>query len=106
MTAGNNNIYIGNQGAGDESQTIRVGTAQTRTFMAGIATASVSRAPVEVDTVTGQLGVVTSSARYKQNIAPMGTRSERVLELRSVTPPTASSIRRVIGNAKLPTYGN
>ena len=28
LTTGNNNIYIGNQGAGDESQTIRVGTAQ------------------------------------------------------------------------------
>ena len=85
LTTGNNNIFIGNQGVGDESQTIRIGTAQTQTFIAGIGNAGVSGAPVEVDTVTGQLGVVTSSARYKQDIAPMGTRSEKVLELRPVT---------------------
>src|SRR5262249_56340584 len=39
LTNGNNNIYIGNQGAGDESQTIRIGTAQAATFIAGINTA-------------------------------------------------------------------
>ena len=39
LTAGNNNIYIGNPGAGVEFQTIRVGTAQTSTFIAGIVTA-------------------------------------------------------------------
>jgi len=31
---GNNNIYIGNPGVGDESQTIRIGTAQTAAFIA------------------------------------------------------------------------
>jgi Chaperone of endosialidase len=61
LIIGNNNIYIGNQGAGDEFQT------------------------VEIDTTTGQLGVVPSSARYKQDIASMGTRSEKVLDLRPVT---------------------
>jgi len=85
LTRGHNNIYIGNQGAGAESQTIRVGTAQTRTFIAGINAAGVSDATVMVDTVTGQLGIVTSSARYKQNIAPMGIRSEKVLDLQPVT---------------------
>jgi len=53
LTNGNNNIYIGNQGGGDESQTIRIGTAQTRTFMAGIGTAPVSGAIVMVDSGTG-----------------------------------------------------
>jgi hypothetical protein len=81
----NNNIYISNQGAGDESQTIRIGTAQTQTFIAGINAAGVSDATVMVDTVTGQLGIVTSSARYKQDIVPMGTRCEKVLDLRPVT---------------------
>src|SRR5262245_42545649 len=33
---GNNNIYIGQPGFGDESQTIRIGTAQVRTFIAGV----------------------------------------------------------------------
>jgi hypothetical protein len=85
LTNGNNNIFIGNVGAGDESQTIRIGTAQVQTFIAGIANATVSGATVEVDAVTGQLGVMTSSARYKQDITPMGTSSEKVLNLRPVT---------------------
>jgi len=46
---GNNNIYIGNQGAGDESQTIRIGTAQPETFIAGINVAGVSGTAVVVN---------------------------------------------------------
>ncbi len=89
LVNGNNNIYIGNQGAGDESQTIRIGTAQTQTFIAGIATTPIvaNGATVEIDTTTGQLGLglQVSSARYKRDIAPMGIRSEGVLRLRPVT---------------------
>ena len=86
LTTGNNNIYIGNQGAGNESQTIRIGTAQMQTFIAGIAVAPVSGATVEIDTSTGQLGVGgASSIRYKRDIAPMAARSEKVLELHPVT---------------------
>jgi Chaperone of endosialidase len=83
---GNNNIYIGNQGASVESQTIRIGTAQAQTFVAGIANATVGNAAtVIIDTTTGQLGIPLSSARYKQDIVPMGSRSEKVLDLRPVT---------------------
>src|SRR5262245_24422229 len=85
LQTGNNNIYIGNQGAGDESQTIRIGTAQTGTFIAGISAASVGDAQVMVDTTTGQLGIVTSSARYKQAIEAIANRSEGLLKLRPVT---------------------
>jgi hypothetical protein len=86
LTTGNNNIYIGNSGNGDESQTIRIGTAQSSTFIAGINTANVTGVPVEINTTTGQLGVSgLSSARYKRDIAPMGTRSEKVLDLRPVS---------------------
>jgi hypothetical protein len=86
LTGGNNNIYIGSvSGASVESQTIRIGQAQRQTFIAGIGNASVSGATVEIDTTTGQLGILTSSARYKQDIAPMGARSEKVLDLRPVT---------------------
>jgi len=84
LQTGNNNIYIGNQGNGDESQTIRIGTAQAQTFIAGIVTAGVDGATVQVDG-NGQLGIAPSSARYKQDIAPMGIRSEKVLDLRPVT---------------------
>src|SRR5262249_31896210 len=81
---GNNNIYIGNQGAGDESQTIRIGTAQAQTFIAGISGVSVGGAAVLVDG-NGQLGVFTSSARYKRDIETMANRSEGLLKLRPVT---------------------
>src|SRR5262249_18301694 len=84
LQTGNNNIYIGNQGAGDESQTTRIGTPQTQTFIAGINGASVSGAAVLVDG-NGQLGVFTSSARYKKDIEPMASRSEGLLKLRPVT---------------------
>jgi len=85
LGTGNNNIYIGNQGAGDESQTIRIGTAQAQTFIAGINAATVGDAQVMVDTTTGQLGIVTSSARYKQDVETMANRSEGLLKLRPVT---------------------
>src|SRR5262249_33748171 len=82
----NNNLYIGNQGVGDESQTIRIGTAQTGTFIAGIANASVGNAAtVIIDTTTGQLGIPLSSARYKQDIEAMANRSEGLLKIRPVT---------------------
>jgi hypothetical protein len=84
LITGNNNIFIGNQGAVDESQTIRVGTAQSRTFIAGINTAGVSGTAVVVD-ANGQIGVTLSSARYKRDIAPIGTRSEKVFDLHPVT---------------------
>jgi len=87
LQTGNNNIYIGNTGNGDESQTIRFGTAQTRTFIAGIANTSVPNdAVVVIDTLTGQLGTASpSSARYKRDITAMGTQSDKMLELRPVT---------------------
>src|SRR5262249_9914510 len=84
LTNGNNNIYIGNNGAGDESQAIRIGTAQTHTFMAGINTAGVSGTAVVVD-ANGQLGITLSSARYKRDIETMASRSEGLLKLRPVT---------------------
>ncbi len=84
LVLGNNNIYLGNPGAGDESKTMRLGSTQTKTFIAGVVTAGVSGATVEID-ANGQLGISPSSARYKRDIAAMGTRSEGVLQLRPVT---------------------
>jgi hypothetical protein len=40
---------------------------------------------VMIDTTTGQLGLVTSSARYKRDIETMANRSEGLLKLRPVT---------------------
>src|SRR5262249_24677945 len=94
LTNGNNNVYIGSPGAGDEFQTIRIGTAQTQTFIAGINVAGVSGTAVVVN-ANGQLGVTLSSARYKQDIAPIGTQSEGVLQLRPVTFAYRDDLQRV-----------
>ncbi len=82
------NIAIGNEGVEDEERTIWVGTSgtHTRTFVAGIrgVTTDVADAiPVVVDS-SGQLGTVSSSRRFKKDIADMGERTERLLELRPV----------------------
>jgi len=53
-------------------------------YIAGINTAGVSGTAVVVD-ANGLLGITLSSARYKQDITPMGTNSEGVLRLRPVT---------------------
>jgi uncharacterized protein (DUF2141 family) len=90
LTAGNNNIYIGNPGAA-ESNTIRIGgvtqpglVSQTMTFIAGIAGTPVFGTGVVVN-AAGQLGMSSSSQRFKDDIKPMETASEAILALRPVT---------------------
>jgi hypothetical protein len=86
---GNSNIYIGQDvspGSLTESNTIRIGNSyQSKTFIAGIASTYVSSAvPVYVK-ADGQLGTVTSSRRYKDNIQDMGEASRGLMQLRPVT---------------------
>ena len=84
LVSGNNNIYIGHAGAANESLTMRLGTNQTRTYIAGIFGNLVLGTPVMID-ANGQLGVALSSARYKRDIAPLGARSAGLFQLRPVT---------------------
>jgi hypothetical protein len=86
LTTGSNNIDIGNTGVAAEAATIRIGTTstQTKTFIAGIYGTSVSGSTVVVSS-TGQLGVTVSSERFKTAIAPMGTASQKLQQLRPVT---------------------
>jgi hypothetical protein len=86
LTSGSNNIDIGSTGAAAESKTIRIGTqgTQTGTFIAGISGSPVVGSAVVVSG-TGQLGIVVSSARYKRDIRDMGSSSEALMKLRSVT---------------------
>jgi len=79
-TSGNYNIYIGHQGInGSENRVIRIGQGQKKTFIAGISGTALSGATVVVKS-NGQLGVVASSARYKQDIAPLGGAASGVAE--------------------------
>ncbi|MBV9157847.1 MAG: tail fiber domain-containing protein [Acidobacteriaceae bacterium] len=87
VTIGTDNIEIGNAGAAADSNVMRIGTSgsQTSTFVAGINNATVSGSAVLVDPNTGQLGIATSSALYKEDIRDMGDTSEALMRLRPVT---------------------
>jgi len=97
LQSGDNNIYIGNRGGGSsgvESDTIRIGGinnvagywpyAQNRVFISGISNSTVTGVPVLV-TSDGQLGIQTSSSRYKQDIKPMAEHSDVLMLLKPVT---------------------
>jgi hypothetical protein len=84
-----NNIDIGNMGVGTDSNTIRIGDpgTHTRFFAAGIrgvATGNNDAVPVVVDS-NGQIGTVSSSRRFKEDIQDMGKASRGLMQLRPVT---------------------
>jgi hypothetical protein len=87
LTTGDNNIDIGNQGVAAEANTIRIGTGgtQTKAFIAGISGVTTGGAAVAVVVdANGQLGTVSSSRRYKADIAGMGDATEGLMRLRPV----------------------
>jgi trimeric autotransporter adhesin len=86
LTTGSNNIDIGAVGNSGDTNTIRIGKGgvQTKAFMQGISGASVTGSAVQVSS-SGQLGVATSSARFKDEIKPMDSASEAILALKPVT---------------------
>jgi hypothetical protein len=84
---GSNNIDIGNFGSFGDSNTIRIGSVQTRAFIAGIrgrTTGNANAVPVLIDSA-GQLGTASSSRRFKKEIKPMDQTSESILALKPVT---------------------
>ena len=84
--AGSNNIEIGNTGTSSDNGVIYIGTqgTQNATYIAGISGVNVSGAQVVV-TSSGQLGVTSSSRRYKEDIQDMGDSSGGLMKLRPVT---------------------
>jgi hypothetical protein len=91
LTTGSNNIDIGSPGVAGESGVIRIGTItgttsmQSATYVAGIYGVKTTTAgmAVVIDS-SGQLGTVSSSIRYKEDIQPMAQASGRLLKLRPV----------------------
>jgi hypothetical protein len=89
LTTGDNNIDIGNDGVAAEANTIRIGTTgtQTATYIAAIrdtTTGMGDAIPVVIDSA-GQLGTMSSSARFKKDIKPMDKTSEAILSLKPVS---------------------
>lgn len=87
VTFGVDNIEIGSQGTAVDSNAIRIGSpgVQMSAYIAGINGATVSGSSVLIDPTTGQLGIATSSARYKDDIQDMGAASNGLMQLRPVT---------------------
>lgn len=86
LTTGNSNIAIGNVGATGEAETIRIGSSQTRAFIAGIRNVTTATAAIAVVVGTdGQLGTLSSSRHVKDDIADMGEASATLMKLRPVT---------------------
>ena len=91
--AESNNIMINNFGVVGESNVCRIGAATgsgmqqlTQTFIAGIrgtTTVNNDAVAVLVDSA-GQLGTVSSSLRYKENVRDMEDLSESIFALRPV----------------------
>ena len=93
---GDNNICIGSGvgGSAGEFDTIRIGDTlapvagtDSKVFFGGIALKNVGAnfAPVLINLVSGQLGTIPSSARFKKDIESMGKSSEVIFSLRPVT---------------------
>lgn len=86
LTTGSNNIEIGHSGGtSSEFNTIRIGSTQTSTFIAGIYQAAVGSGQAVRINNQGKLGTLASSARFKEAIKPMDKASEAILSLKPVT---------------------
>jgi hypothetical protein len=89
LTSGSNNIHIGNLGLSSESNTIRIGTGgaggHTAFYVAGVLGTNIAAGSPLYISGTGQLGVVSSSRRYKDDIQDMGDASAGLFKLRPVT---------------------
>src|ERR1051325_2008347 len=89
LTTGNDNLDVGNPGVAGESSTVRIGNSfiHSRTFIGavrGVTTGNNNAVPVMIDT-DGQLGTISSSARFKKDIKSMDKTSETILALKPVT---------------------
>ena len=93
LNASSHNIYVANEGD-DESNTTRIGTAynapaqsgQNRTFIAGIrgVTTGVANGITVLIDSNGQLGTISSSRRYKEDIRDLADASSGLMRLRPV----------------------
>jgi len=85
LTSGGQNIYIGTDGFPTESSTIRIGSAQTATYIAAINGQTASGGAAVYVNSDGKLGTSPSAVRFKDNIKSMDKASEAILALNPVT---------------------
>jgi len=101
---GSNNIDVGFgvEGMAGESNTIRIGyRGISDTFISGISGATAAGGAAVFVTSNGHLGTTTSSARFKDEIKPMGNASEAILALR----PVSFRYKKEIDPQAIPQFG-
>jgi hypothetical protein len=104
LDTGDNNIDIGANvtGVAGESNTIRIGNTNiTDTFVRGISRATAAGGAAVFVASNGHLGTMTSSARFKDEIKPMGNASEAILALR----PVSFRYKKEIDPQGMPEFG-
>ena len=84
ITTGSSNIMIGHDGTSGDNNIIRIGDGQAAAYIAGISATGITGTAVVVNS-NGQLGIESSSRRYKDDIQDMGDASKGLLQLRPVT---------------------
>jgi uncharacterized coiled-coil protein SlyX len=86
LTTGSDNIDIGAPGVAGESGTLRIGSTKIiAAYIKGIYGQTVAAGVGVIIRSNGQLGTVTSSARFKDDIKPMDKASEAIMALNPVT---------------------
>jgi hypothetical protein len=80
------NILIGSPGVDDDNSTIRIGEPGTHstTYIAGIRGLTLSGDAVLIDT-NHKLGIIASSARFKEEIRDLDDQSAELMRLRPVS---------------------
>jgi trimeric autotransporter adhesin len=86
LTGGNNNIYIGSDSPIIESGTIRIGNDDVHTafVVAAVRNTPVVGLPVGIHPVTGQLGVLTMSSRFKEGVSDTSEGSDALLQRQAI----------------------
>ncbi|MFO1313624.1 MAG: tail fiber domain-containing protein [Burkholderiales bacterium] len=83
---GSDNVYLANYGTFAESQTTRLGSVQSRAFIAGVRgiTTGWNNAIAVLIDQDGQLGTLSSSRKVKDDVADMGDASDVLMKLHPV----------------------
>jgi hypothetical protein len=104
LTTGSNNIDIGYivGGVAGESNTIRIGNSDiNNTFISGISGTNSPGGVAVFCNSDGKLGVISSSARFKEDIKPIGKASEAILALK----PVSFRYKKEIDPQGIPAFG-
>jgi hypothetical protein len=90
ITTESYNVYIDNSGTPGDSGVIRIGTdvglaANTAAYIAGISGVTSSGGTAVYINTDGQLGTLTSSLRFKEDVQDIGDTSAGLMQLRPVS---------------------